>query len=141
MSNRVLGAVIGVMSAMVIAIVLSIVIVSEVDSAPLGVGVWSRRGLELAQLTSPALILVPCGIAIGVLFGTLIGSLVPVGGCSRRVRMTIYAAIVVPLLLLSLPYWPGIALFAIPITLFHAAFQARGAELPPLPTAIVRKSR
>lgn len=141
MSDRVLGAVIAVVMAIAISIVLGIVIVTELDTTPLGVGVWTRRGLDLAELTNPVVILLLCGIPVGVLFGSLIGSLAPVQACSRRARAVIYGSIALPSLLVCLPYWPGLALFAIPLTLFHAAFAARRTEPPTLPTAIVRKSR
>ncbi len=136
-SDRVLGAIVGVICAMVIVAAIAIVVATEIDLAIPTIDVWSRRDHE------PTIwILLICGLPVGVLFGSLIGSLAPVAACSRRARVQIYTAIAVPSLVLCLPYWPALALFAIPLTLFHAALVARNPEPPPaIPAAIVRRRR
>ena len=80
------------------------------------------------------------GLPVAAVFGGMLGALtidVP-----RYARVVTFIVVSLAALGLCLPFWPGLAPFAVPVTIVHAMALARWTSLPePLPRAIVRRPR
>ena len=136
MSNRALGAWLGVIAAVVVTAALTLLTATEPEVVAL-IGGWKWRTHDPID---PILILVLCGMPLGVLFGSLLGSLPVLARLSPDGRALVVFCGVLAALSIALPYWPSLGLFAIPFTLFHAAYVNREVEPPPpLPVATIKK--
>ena len=80
------------------------------------------------------------GLSPAILFGAMLGAIeldVP-----PLARTAIFVVVALLALVLCLPFWPGLAPFAVPITVVHAMALARWtAPGDALPRAIVRRTR
>ncbi len=125
---------------MIAAVIISAALTLLAAIDPDGLALVFHWRWRVQDVADPLLILVLCGVPLGVLFGSLLGSLPKLHLLSRDGRVLVLFVGSFTALAIALPQWATLGLFAIPVTLFHAAYIHRQIDPPPpLPVATVKK--